>query len=370
MTLEHIIEQLGGKLEVINDNGYSFDIQFGNQPYTQSSHNNGNKINRVGSLAHAQAGAISFFNDTKYTSQLKDTKASAVILKPEHAHLTALPKIITDNPYAYFAKLSSLLNPSVIPVQGIHASAIIHETANIATNCSIGANVVILDNTVIGKNVTIGSGSFIESNCLIGDNTILESNVTIKHHVQIGANCHLFSGCVIGNDGFGYAEESNADGQKNWVKIPQIGRVIIYDHVDIGANTTIDRGAIDDTVIEEGVKLDNLIQIAHNCRIGAHTVIAGCTGIAGSAIIGKYCKIGGAAMILGHLSIADHVTISPGSMIMRSINKAGTYTALMPFQEHNDWLRTAANIRHLNDLTDKIKLLEATVKKLTNNDNE
>ena len=374
MTLEHIIEQLGGKLdsqlEVINDNSYPFDMQLGNQPFSQTNYNNGKKINRVGSLAHAQAGAISFFNDTKYTSQLKDTKASAIILKSEHAHLTSLPKIITDNPYAYFAKLSFLLNPPVISAQGIHASAIIHETANIATNCSIGANVVILENTIIGKNVIIGSGSVIESNCSIGENTNLESNVTVKHHVQIGANCHLFSGCVIGNDGFGYAEESNADGQKNWMKIPQIGRVIIHDHVDIGANTTIDRGAIDDTVIEEGVKLDNLIQIAHNCIIGAHTVIAGCTGIAGSAIIGKHCKIGGAAMILGHLSIADHVTISPGSMIMRSINKAGTYTALMPFQEHNDWLKTAANIRHLNDLTDKIKLLEATVKKLTNNDNE
>ena len=361
LSLENIIEQLGGKLEgklsFYNDNGNLAD-------------KNNNKIIRVGSLAHAQTGAISFFNDAKYTNQLQKTKASAVILKLEHVHLTLLPKIITDNPYAYFAKLSLLLNPPVTSSPGIHTSAIIHETANIGINCSIGANVVVLENTSIGKNVTIGSGSIVESNCLIGDNTILELNVTIKHHVQIGKNCHLFSGCVIGNDGFGYAEESNVDGQKHWVKIPQIGRVIIHDHVDIGANTTIDRGAIDDTVIEEGVKLDNLIQIAHNCRIGAHSVIAGCTGIAGSAVIGKHCKIGGAAMILGYLSILDHVTISPGSMITRSINKAGTYTALMPFQPHNDWLKTAANIRHLNDLTDKIKLLEATVKKLTNNDNE
>jgi UDP-3-O-[3-hydroxymyristoyl] glucosamine N-acyltransferase len=167
---------------------------------------------------------------------------------------------------------------------------------------------------------------------------------------------------VIGNDGFGYAEEAG-----RWVKIPQVGRVLIRNNVDIGANTTIDRGTIDDTVIEEGVKLDNLIQIAHNCRIGAHTVIAGCTGIAGSAIIGKHCKIGGAAMILGHLSIADNVTISPGSMIMRSVNKAGTYTALMPSQAHEDWLKTAANIRHLSQLADKMKTLEAAVAKLTHN---
>lgn len=360
LTLEHIVKILGGKLELNlqlnNDNGV----------YVEKIDN---KINRVGSLAHAKEGAISFFNDTKYTSALNNTKASAVILKPEYAHLTALPKIITDNPYAYFAKLSLLLNPPVVPAQGVHASAVIHETVNLAVNCSIGANVVIFGNVVIGKNVSIGPGSIIESNSVIGDHTILEPNVTIKHHVQIGANCHLFSGCVIGNDGFGYAEESIVEDQKHWVKIPQIGRVIIHDHVDIGANTTIDRGTIDDTVVEEGVKLDNQIQIGHNCRIGKHSVIAGCTGIAGSAIIGEHCKIGGAAMILGHLTIANHVTISPGSMIMRSISKAGTYTALMPFQQHSDWLKTAANIRHLNDLTDKIKLLEAAINKLTNNDN-
>jgi UDP-3-O-[3-hydroxymyristoyl] glucosamine N-acyltransferase len=211
----------------------------------------------------------------------------------------------------------------------------------------------------------------IERNSNISDNTVLEANVTIKHGTQIGKNCHLFSGCVIGNDGFGYAEENASSNTKRWVKIPQVGRVIIHDYVDIGANTTVDRGAIDDTVIEEGCKLDNLIQIAHNCRIGAHTVIAGCTGIAGSAVIGKHCKIGGAAMILGHLSIADNVTISPGSMIMRSINKAGTYTALMPSQAHEDWLKTAANIRHLSphldQLTDKIKTLEATLAQLTKN---
>ena len=318
------------------------------------------KIHRVGSLALAQAGAIGFFNDSKYTSQLSNTSASAVILKAEHATLTQLPKIITDNPYAYFAKLSQLLNPVFTASQGIHASAVIDSSATVPVSCSIGANVVIEANVSFGENVIVGAGCVVERHSTLGNNTILEANVTIKHGTQIGAHCHLFSGCVIGNDGFGYAEQDNA-----WVKIPQVGRVIIENHVDIGANTTVDRGTIDDTVIEEGVKLDNLIQIAHNCRIGAHTVIAGCTGIAGSAIIGKHCKIGGAAMILGHLSIADKVTISPGSMIMRSISKAGTYTALMPSQAHADWLKTAANIRHLDShfgqLTDRIKALEATI---------
>ena len=327
------------------------------------------QIHRVGSLAVAQTGAIGFFNESKYTAQLKNTAASAVIIRSEHADLTNLPKIITDNPYAYFAKVSQLLNPTFVAIKGAHASAVIDNSASVPANASIGANTVIESNVQLGDNVTIGAGCVIERNASIGNNTILEANVTIKHGTQIGANCHLFSGCVIGNDGFGYAEELGANAVKYWVKIPQVGRVIIHNHVDIGANTTIDRGTIDDTVIEEGVKLDNLIQIAHNCRIGAHTVIAGCTGIAGSAIIGKHCKIGGAAMILGHLSITDHVTISPGSMIMRSITMAGTYTALMPSQAHEDWLKTAANIRHLtphlSQLTDKIKALELSLAKLT-----
>lgn len=343
LTLQQIVQQLGGKA--------SDDVEV--------------KINRVGSLALAQTGAISFFSDTKYTAQLNNTSASAVIISEQHAALTALPKIVTDNPYAYFAKVSQLLNPIYVAAKGIHNLAVIDASTKIPSSCSIAANVVIEANVNIGDNVTIGAGCVIERNSTIADNTVLEPNVTIKHGTQIGKNCHLFSGCVIGNDGFGYAEETREDLSKYWVKIPQIGRVIIHDHVDIGANTTIDRGAIDDTIIEEGVKLDNLIQIAHNCRIGAHTVIAGCTGIAGSAIIGKHCRIGGAAMILGHLTIVDDVTISPGSMIMRSIHKAGTYTALMPSQAHEDWLKTAANIRHLTQLTDKIKTLEEIVAKIT-----
>jgi UDP-3-O-[3-hydroxymyristoyl] glucosamine N-acyltransferase len=311
------------------------------------------QISRVGSLGFAQAGAISFFMDTKYSTALAQTQASAIVLKPEHAHLTSLPKIITDNPYAYFAKISALLNPIIKPHQGVHASAVIDEDTSIHPTASIACHVVIGQGVTIGAGVAIGAGCVLERNVHISEHTILEPNVTVKHGTLIGKYCHLFSGCVIGNDGFGYAEE---DGR--WIKIPQVGRVVICDYVDVGANTTIDRGAIDDTVIEEGVKLDNLIQIAHNCRIGAHTVIAGCAGIAGSAVIGKHCKIGGAAMILGHLTIADDVTISPGSMIMRSIRQSGTYTALMPFQEHETWLKTAANIRHLNQLTDKIKALE------------
>lgn len=313
-------------------------------------------VTRMASLAHATTGAITFFNDTKYTQALQGTAADAVILRPEHRSLTRLPCILTENPYAYFARLTALLNPPRQFMNGIHTSAVLGQQLQLPETLTIDAQATIGDRVVIGEGVRIGAGCVIEDDVSIGAYTVLEPRVVVKHGSEIGQHCHLFSGCVIGNDGFGYAEENG-----QWVKIPQIGRVVIGSHVDIGANTTVDRGALDDTVIADGVKLDNLIQVAHNVRIGAHTVIAGCVGIAGSAIIGAHCKIGGAAMILGHLHIADGVTISPGSMIMRSIQQAGTYTALMPFQKHEDWLKTAANIRHLEQMSLKLKQLEQVI---------
>lgn len=343
LSLKQIVDELGGEL----------------------SSNGELVISHVGSLAMAQAGAISFFNDTKYTEQLIQTKASAVVLKPEHAVLTGLPVILTDNPYAYFAKASQLLNPPQPAEQAVHISAVIDPTVTVPETASIGAHAVVADNVTLGDDIMIGAGCIVERGVSIGSGTVLEANVTVKHDSKIGKHCHIFSGAVIGNDGFGYAETRDNQDKMYWEKIPQVGRAILEDYVDIGSNTTVDRGAIDDTVIEEGVKIDNLVQIAHNCRIGAHSVIAGCVGIAGSAIIGKHCKIGGAAMVLGHLDVADGVTISPGSMITKSIEKSDTYTALMPFQAHADWLKTAANIRHLNQLSDKIKALEASVEKLS-----
>jgi len=338
-TLQEIVASLGGQVDI----GTHTDAAT-------------LKVFRLASLAQAQSGAIAFFNDTKYTQSLQATQAAAVILRPEHRHLTMLPCILTDNPYAYFAKLSALMNPPRQYVNHVHASAAIGFDTHLPSELTVDAMVSIGDRVKLGRNVRIGAGCVIEDDVTIGAHTVLEPRVVVKHGTVIGSHCHLFSGCVIGNDGFGYAEE-----QGQWVKIPQIGRVVIGDHVDIGANTTVDRGALDDTVIEDGVKLDNLIQVAHNVRIGAHTVIAGCVGIAGSAVIGAHCKIGGAAMILGHLHIVDGVTISPGSMIMRSIQQAGTYTALMPFQKHEDWLRTAANIRHLEQHNLKLKQLEQAI---------
>lgn len=313
-------------------------------------------IRRVSSLANAKAGDISFVSDSKYEKVVANSKASAFILKPAHAELTVAPRIVVDNPYAYFAKVSAFLNPVTAAPVGIATTAIVAASAHVPATCSVGDFVVIGENVVLGEHVVIKSGCVIENDVSIADNTCLEPNVTIKHHCEIGKNCNIFSGAVIGSDGFGYAEENG-----RWIKIPQVGRTILQDNVDVGANTTIDRGALDDTIIEEGVKLDNLIQIGHNCVIGAHSVIAGCVGIAGSARIGKHCKIGGAAMVLGHLEIADNVTISPGSMITRSLTKSDTYTALMPFQTHRAWLNTAAKIRHLDDFADKIKSLEKEI---------
>lgn len=310
-------------------------------------------IARVASLSKAKQGDICFVNDTKYQKAVADCQASAFVLRHNSASLTLKPKIIVDNPYAYFAKISALLNPPAIAVLGVAENTSIASTAIIPASCSIAPFCFIGENVELGENVVVGVGCVIENDVKIGNQTRLEPNVTVKHHCKIGEDCHIFSGAVIGSDGFGYAEEAGL-----WLKIPQVGRVLIGNQVDIGANTTIDRGALDDTVIEDGCKFDNLIQIGHNCVIGAHTVIAGCVGIAGSAKIGKHCKIGGAAMILGHLEIVDNVTISPGSMITRSLTVADTYTALMPFQTHKEWLGSAAKIRHLDVMSTKIKSLE------------
>ncbi len=337
VTLPEIVAQFGG--ELLGDTGVV--------------------INQVASLASAKADQIGFITDDRYLPMLRTTGAGAVLLPPRHADASDLPRIITDNPYAYYARLTAFLNPGPVVNAGVASSACIAPDATLAGKVSVGENSVVASGAVLGENVVIGPGCFVGEGVEIADGARLYANVVIYHGCRIGRNCIVHAGAVIGADGFGHA---NDGGQ--WVKIPQIGRVLLGDNVEVGANTTIDRGALDDTVIEDGVKLDNLIQIGHNCRIGAHTVIAGCVGIAGSAKIGPHCRIGGAAMILGHLEIAEGVTITPGSMITRSVAKTGTYTALMPFQAHGDWLRTAAHIRHLDGLVERVARLENELNEL------
>ncbi|HZS67551.1 MAG TPA: UDP-3-O-(3-hydroxymyristoyl)glucosamine N-acyltransferase [Burkholderiales bacterium] len=300
LTLGEIVQRLGGRVA--------------GDPQTL--------VHQVASLEGAAPQHISFFTGSRYRAQLAATRAGAVILGPEAERETTLPRIVAQNPYAYFARLSQLFNPLVVQAPGVHASAVVAKSAKLGARVSIGAG------CAIGERVTIG------------DDSVLYPRVVVYPGCSIGARAIVHGGAVIGADGFGIAEDEG-----RWVKIPQIGAVRIGDDVEIGANTTIDRGAIEDTVIEEGVKLDNQIQVGHNVRIGAHTAIAGCTGIAGSADIGRHCTIGGAAIILGHLRIADHVNISAGTLISRSILKPGTYTGVYPFDEHSSWARAAAQLR-------------------------
>ena len=299
-------------------------------------------INSVASLETAHQNSISFFNNPKYSDLLKSTKAAVVIVNRDDLPDRSGTSIVIDNPYLYFAKVSQLLNPSKSLKKEVHKSAIIHPSCKLGLDIYVGPNVVIDENVSIDDDVVIHAGSMIEADSVIGKASVIHPHVVIKANTIIGKNCTLYAGCVIGSDGFGYAKDDN-----KWLAIPQTGGVILGDNVDIGSNSTIDRGTLDDTIIYSGVKIDNLVQIGHNCMIGENTIIAGCVGIAGSAKIGKNCAIGGAAMILGHLSITDNVTISPGSMITRSIKTSGTYTALMPFQDHETWLKTAAKIKRL-----------------------
>lgn len=321
------------------------------------------RISQIATLEKAQSNHISFLTNSKYRTQLAGTRAGAVILGEADAEATDLPRIISDNPYAYFARVSALLNPLPEVRPGVHPSAAIGAGAQIDATASIAAMVVIGEGATIGAFSVIGEGCCIGANAVIGSHVRLYPHVVIYHDCVIGDNLIAHSGVVIGSDGFGIAMDEG-----RWVKIPQIGRVVIGNDVEIGANTTIDRGALDDTVIEDGVKLDNQIQIAHNVRIGAHTAIAGCVGIAGSTSIGRYCRIGGSAGILGHLHIADHVEIAAFTLIGKSIREAGSYAAIFPFSKTEDWRKNAVHLRHLDDLVSRVKALEQEIALLKGKD--
>jgi len=293
------------------------------------------QIRQVGALESAGAGQISFYSGPRYKAKLDASRAAAVIVSSEHEKSTALPRLVVERPYVYFARVSQLFNPLTLQAPGVHPQA----------HVAPGAR--------LGERVSVGAGCVVGEGAVIGDDSCLYPRVVIYPGCRIGKRAIVHAGVVIGADGFGIADD---DGR--WVKIPQIGSVCIGDDVEIGANSTIDRGAIDDTVIEDGVKMDNQIQIGHNCRIGAHTAIAGCAGIAGSTEIGSHCIIGGAAMIQGHIRIVDHVIISGGTTITRSILEPGTYTSIFPFDDHKSWTRTAALLRNLAELADRVKKLE------------
>jgi UDP-3-O-[3-hydroxymyristoyl] glucosamine N-acyltransferase len=310
-------------------------------------------LTRVGTLEHADESAITFLANPKYRHALGTTKAAAVIVSVADADVTEMPRIVSDNPYAYFAKVATLFAPRPAYAPGLHASAVVATSARIAASASIAEFVSIGEHATIGEGVRIGPGCVVGDNAVIGEGSTLVARVTIYHAVQIGKRAIIHAGAVIGADGFGFANE-----RRRWLKIPQTGRVVIGDDCEIGANTTIDRGAIEDTIIGNGVKFDNQIQVGHNCRIGDHSIVAGCTGIAGSTIIGERVMIGGAVSITGHLTICDDVVLSANALVAKSITEPGMYSAGFPLMPHKEWLKNAAQIRHLDDLAKDVRTIK------------
>lgn len=296
-------------------------------------------LERVATLASADASAIAFFSNRKYRAEVASSGAGALIVGEADTGLSTKPRLVHPAPYVCFARVAQLFDAGVHQAVGVDPAAVIAPSAKLGADGSIGAH------------VSVGAGA------VIGAHALIYPNVTIYPGSVIGNNVVIHAGAVIGSDGFGFAA---ADGR--WLKIPQSGRVVIGHDVEIGAGTTIDRGALDDTVIEDGVKLDNQIQIGHNVRIGAHTAMAGCVGIAGSAVIGRHCTLGGGAIVLGHLTLADHVHVTAGSLVTKSIETAGTYGASLPATGHRDWLKNAVHLRHLDEMEARIRVLEGALK--------
>lgn len=324
------------------------------------------EISGVAPLDVADATQITFLSNPKLRSQAAQSGAAALILSPSDDKLIGADfrgaRIVTANPYAYFARVAQVFaaQHSIPAPPGIHPTAVVDPTAVLAPDASIGPFVVIEADAHIEEGAVIDAASFVGRGARIGAGTHFFARVTFHAGCRIGARGIVHSGAVIGADGFGFANDGGA-----YVKIPQTGAVEIGDDVEIGANTTIDRGALSDTVIEEGVKLDNQIHIAHNVHVGAHTAMAGCVGVAGSAKIGKYCTFAGAAMVLGQLTIVDHVHVSCGSLVSRSILEPGQYTSFYPLAKNADWEKTAAIVRNLSAMREKIRQLEKTIKLLS-----
>ncbi|MYM87463.1 UDP-3-O-(3-hydroxymyristoyl)glucosamine N-acyltransferase [Rugamonas sp. FT82W] len=327
------------------------------------------EVTGIAPLTDAGVSHISFLSNSKLRAQALQSQAAALIVSAADDAFIAAgyggARIVTNNPYVYFARAAQYFESltAIVPAPGVHASAVVADDARIDASAHVGARVVIESGATIGAGAVIDAGCYIGREAVIGEDTHLFANVTFQARCVIGKRGIIHSGAVIGTDGFGFANEGGV-----YIKIPQTGRVVIGDDVDIGANTTIDRGALADTILEDGVKLDNQIQIGHNCHIGAHTAMAGCVGVAGSAKIGKYCTFGGAAMVLGHLTIADKVHVGSGSMVSRSILEPGQYTGFYPLAKNSEWEKSAAIVRNLSTMRDKIRALEKTIKTLTNQD--
>ncbi|WP_057830929.1 UDP-3-O-(3-hydroxymyristoyl)glucosamine N-acyltransferase [Colwellia sp. TT2012] len=319
------------------------------------------QISSLATLTNAATGQVAFLANNKYQPQLNSTKASAVILAPDAVESCPVSVLVMDNPYMGYAILANLLDNTPKVALGIHASAVIADNVAIGNNVSVGANTVIESGVKLADNVSIGAGCFIGEGVNIGEASTLWANITIYHQVQIGHHCLIQANTVIGSDGFGYAP---VKGPYKWHKIPQLGSVIIGNHVEIGASTTIDRGALDNTEIRDGVILDNQIQIAHNVIVGENTAMAACSVIAGSTVMGKNCTIAGLVGVNGHINIADNCVFTGMAMVTKDISQAGVYSSGMPAVPNKEWNKTNARVKRLERLTKRVKELE---KLLANN---
>lgn len=300
-------------------------------------------VTGVASLAGASPGSLAFCTGARYRKELAATRATAVVLSPELAADCPAAALIGPRPYAAFARIAQALHPLPAVVPGRARSAIVSDSARVAASAWVGPNAVVADGAEIGERCSIGPNCVIEDGARLGDDCRLQAGVTVCRGVVIGRRCTVKAGAVIGGDGFGFAPD--VDG---YVRVPHLGTARIGDDVDIGANTTIDRGTLEDTVIADGVKLDNQVQVGHNCRIGAHTVIAGCVGISGSSVIGSRCMIGGAVGIAGHLEIGDGVVVTGYSLVTHSLPGPGVYSSGMPAIEARKWRRAVAKLRRLD----------------------
>ena len=317
-------------------------------------------IDKLSALDAASGQSVAFLSHPKYTQKLAQSKAACVVvgLAAEFAAIKRGTCIVVDDPYFYFARLTQIWkrHHSVATVSGIHPTAFIDATASLGAGVFVGAFACVKAGAVLGADAHIGEHCVIDEGATIGSGSWLYPRVTVGYGCAVGERCIVHSGVVIGADGFGFAPHHG-----KWEKIEQLGYVRIGHDVEIGANSCIDRGSLQDTVIEDGVKLDNLVQIGHNVQIGAHTALAGCVGVAGSASIGAHCTIGGGAIVLGHLTLADHVHISAASVVMRSILKAGNYTGLFPIDDNGTWEKNAATLKQLHTLRDRLRAIEKAV---------
>jgi len=310
-------------------------------------------VSGVATLSNAGAGHLSFFANKAYRDELRRTQAAAVLLRSADADDCPVAALIIDDPYLTYARIAAILHPEPAVVAGIHGSAVVSATAAVSLSAEISAHATISDDAMIGDDVLVGPGVVVGPRCRVGKGSRLLANATLVQDVTLGERCIVHPGAVVGADGFGHAM-----GEVGWVKVPQLGGVRIGNDVEIGANTTIDRGAIEDTVLEDGVRLDNLVQIAHNVHVGAHTAMAAFVGVSGSTIIGERCMLAGRVGVVGHANICDDVIVGGAAVVSKDITEPGFYSGSFMAEKDRDWKRRVAHFRRIGDLARRVKALE------------